>query len=312
MGTEGPLKVVPRNQIQSAKPFRRAKIISAVGATAILAFHAVPHFFPQINRNAFELKVKSEMPQVINDIYKETCEKMGINSYSDKDLFINNGFLTVSAGSFLLPNKVVIGLPRSFLIKDVETLRKSKVQFDTIEVDWNSKCGRALEKSLLVKNDHVAFAIAHELAHINNFDFVYRALLPAAWLFGTFRAIIWILPRAQNAPTKGFKVFLSVLLAGFSLASYNGLSKILKQKQELRADEQAAKCGVRYCNGGISYLKSHLRVNRVIRHLTGVAGIQRYTEQGDDLQNSTHPLLTERIQRLQDIKIKLYNEKGAK
>lgn len=306
---EEPLKLVERPHQKPKFPsFRRAKIACAFGTVAVFAFHSVPHFYPQMNRSAFGMKVQPELPEAFSRIYKETCKIMQINNPDEGNVFFNAGFTTVSAGSFDLPNKAVIGLPRTFLIDSVEKLRETKIQFDDESVDWNSKAGKALEKALIAKDDHVAFAMAHELAHLKNYDFVYRSLFPAAWFFGSFHGIIWLVPRARNAPTKGFKALLAVLLAGCSAYIYSELNKTLKKRLELKADVQAAKCGSMYCEGGISYLKSKLRVNRVIRHLTGVHGAQRYTDKGDDLCNDSHPLLTDRIKVMEKVKREFYVE----
>ena len=303
-----PLKKIPRPIVAAPAPFRKSKIFAAVGTAAVLAFHAVPHLFPQINKKIFQYNKQAELPAEFSKIYKETCQKMGVKNPEDGDVFFNLGFTTISAGSFDLPNKAVIGLPRSFMMHDTETLRKSKIKFEDMQVRWDSKAGKALEKALIVKNDHVAFTIAHELAHIKSYDFVYRSLLPASWFYATCRFIIWLLPRAQNAPSKGLKALLTVLLAGVSCAGYSSVSSFMKQRFEITADQKAAECGLVYCDGGISYLKSHLRLNRVIRHMTGVEGAQRFTQSGDDLHNTSHPMLTDRIDKLNKIRKELYDK----
>lgn len=309
----GPLKIIERPQhMPNVRPFRKLKIVCAFGTVAIMAFHSVPHFYPQMNKNAFGMKIQPELPESFNRIYKETCQKMNIKNPESGDLFVNTGFTTISAGSFDLPNKAVIGLPRSFLIDSVEKLRETKIQFDDNLVDWNSSPGKALEKALIVKDDHVAFAMAHELAHIKNFDFVYRCLMPSAWFFGTFHGILWLIPRAKNTPTKGFQFLLAVLLAGCSAYLYFEVIKIVKKRMELKADKDAVKCGIQYCNGGISYLKSKMRINRVIRHMTGVRGAQRYTAEGDDLYNDSHPLLTDRIKMMEKLKEEYLAEENVK
>ena len=310
MGSEeGPLKAIPRPQPKSVRPpFRRAKIFGLVGTAAVIAFHSVPHFFPQMSKKAFGMNSQPDIPEKFEKIYKDTCQKMDIKNPDECDVFINSGFTTISAGSFDLPNKAILGLPRSFLIDSPEQLRDTKVKFDDTLIDWDSKAGKSLEKALIFNNDHVAFAMAHELAHIKNYDFVYRALFPAAWFYGTCRGIIWIIPRARNTPTKGYKVLLAVLLAGCSAYIYFEVIKLLKKRFEVHADKSAAKLGLQYCNGGISYLKSKLRVNRVIRHMTGVRGAQRYTTEGDDLYNDSHPLLTDRIKLMEKIKTEHFGD----
>ena len=298
-----PLKAIPRPQYnQSVPAFRRAKIASIIGTATVIAFHSVPHLFPQMNINVLAMKSQPEVPDDISMIYKDACQKMHIENSNEGKVFITSGFTTISAGSFDLPNKAIIGLPRSFLIDSPEKLRETRVSFNDSLVDWTSKAGKSLEKALVVTNDHVAFAIAHELAHIKSYDFVWRCLFPAAWFYGTCRGIIWLLPRARNAPTRGWKTLLAGLLAGCSAYLYYETSKIIKKRCEIQADEKAAKLGLQYCNGGISYLKSKMRVNRVIRHMTGVNGAQRYTAEGDDLYNESHPLLSDRIKLLEKVK----------
>jgi len=304
-----PLKAIPRPQYSQGPPtFRRAKIASIIGTATVIAFHTVPHLFPQMNMTVFAMKSQPEVPDDYWMIYKDTCQKMHIENSNEGLVFITSGFNTISAGSFDLPNKAIIGLPRSLLIDSPEKLRETKISFNDNLVDWTSKAGKSLEKALVVNKDHVAFAIAHELAHIKRYDFVWRCLFPAAWFYGTCRGIIWLLPRARNAPTRGLKALLASLLAGCSAYLYYETNKIVKKRSEVQADEEAAKLGLQYCNGGISYLKSKMRVNRVIRHMTGVSGSQRYTAEGDDLYNESHPLLSDRIKLLEKVKREKFSD----
>lgn len=281
---------------------RKMKIAAGLGAAALLVFHATPHLFPHLTRKMFELKPKQEVPEEHKSRVREACYKMGVKDPQRVDVFFSSGFGTISAGCCDLPNKAVIGLPRSFLLDDVETLRNTGVKFQDTAIKWDSKCGRALEKALVMKKEYISFTAAHELAHITNYDFVYRCLLPTTWFYSSCRLFMWIVPRAQGAPTTGLKILLTVMLSGISYFGYVAANKYMKHELEFRADQVAAKCGVEYCDGGISYLKSHLRVNRVIRHMTGAEGFQRYNKKGDDLHDDSHPMITERIRRLNNIK----------
>ncbi len=279
------------------------KIAAGVGAVTVFAFHAVPHIFPNLNRKMFEMKPGQELTEEHRAIFLSTCRDMDVKNPENIKLFYNSGFTTLSAGSCELPNKAVIGLPRSFLLKDSETLRKSGVKFENKLVDWDSKVGKALEKALIPKDDQIAFTMAHEIAHIKNNDFMLRGLLSAGWLYTSCRLMMFIVPRAQGAPTVGRKVLLVFLLSCISLYGFSETDKYVRCKLEFRADSTAAKSGILYKNGGINYMKSRLRVNRVLRHLTGVTGVQRYTPKGDDLHDTGHPFITERIERLKDVRV---------
>ncbi len=283
---------------------RKAKIAAGIGTVAVFAFHAAPHVFPQLNRKLFETVPKQEAPHTHRLILADACKRIGIKNVDGIDLFYNSGFGTISAGSLDLPNKAVIGLPRSFLLNDIEELKKAGVKFQDTAVHWDSKCGKALEKALIPKDDHIAFAMAHELAHIKNNDVLYRSLFPTAWFFATCQFMFFAVPRARGAPTTGYKALLVVLLVILSSYFYYESSKYLRCLLESKADEAAAGCGSDYCSGGISYLRSHLRVNRVIRHLTSFKGLMRYSEEGNDLHDAYHPLLTDRIQKLKEIQKK--------
>eukprot|EP00794_Sanderia_malayensis_P015363 gene15363-16940_t len=282
---------------------RKLRIISGAGAVTVFAFYSAPHVFPQFNRKILEMKPKQVVTDDHRSLFVHACQQMDIPDPDKIALFYNAGFSTISAGSCRLPNKAVIGLPRTFLLKNEDELRIAGVKYQDRVVNWNSKSGEALAKALMSNNGQISFVMAHELAHIKGNDFLLRGLMASAWFYASCRVLMYIVPRAKASPTIGRKALLSILLCFVSLYGFNEADKYVRCELEYRADKRAANCGIEYKNGGINYLNARLRMNRVLRHLTGVSGVQRYTPKGNDLYDTAHPLITDRIERLKEIRI---------
>ena len=288
-----------------------AKILSSAlhglvsfSACGLLVVKAAPHVFPhQLCRRLTELKDysgKIQTPERCRANLKEALAKLGIADDESKiTLFVCSGFSPLSAGSTMLPNGAVIGVPRSFLFENGEDVVNSGITFGKRQINWKSRLGIKVKESLIATNDNIAFLLGHELCHIRDLDCVYQIPLAPTWLYATYRlarATRRFLPRIAIVDA-----FVKLLIVAGSYQAFTVTNQSILHLQEFRADAVSAECDLRMALGGVDYTVKRLKLNTVLRVLQGEAGEQRYTEEGDEKRNFSHPKLSERLRRLEEI-----------
>lgn len=275
-------------------------------ACGLLVVKAAPHVFPhQLCRRLTELKDHSgkiQIPERCHANLKEVLAQLGNAGDESKiTLFICSGFSPLSAGSTLLPNGAVIGVPRWFLFENGEDVVNSGITFGKRQINWKSRFGIKVKESLVATNDNIAFLLGHELCHIKDLDFLYQITLAPLWLYATYRL-------ARLRATKRFSpriaivdAFVKLLIAAGSYQAFTITNQSIRHLQEFHADAVSADCDLRMAVGGVDYAVKRLKLNTVLRVLQGEAGEQRYTEEGDVKRNYSHPKLSERLRRLEEI-----------
>ena len=274
-------------------------------AGGLLVLKTAPHVFPhQLCKRPTELQNhfsgKIEVPERCRTNLREVLAKLGIASYENKiTLFVCSGSSPLSAGSTLLPNGAVIGIPRSFLFENSEDVVKSGITFGKRQINWKSKFGTRVKESLVATNDNIAFLLGHELCHIRDLDCKYQVPLAPAWLYTTYRlagATRRFLPRFAVVDA-----FVKVLIVAGSFKAFFVTNRAILHHQEFHADEVSAECDLQMALGGVDCTVKRLRLNSALRALQGEAGERSYTEEGDEKRNYSHPKLTERLRRLEEI-----------
>ncbi|XP_078373228.1 transmembrane protein 177-like [Oculina patagonica] len=289
------------------------KILRSVvrfGIGGLLLVRASSEFFPQIHKEFFGLRdengVLVKVPDRCREQFAEVARKFGLKNPDKVSLFVNRRFYAFSAGSNLLPGGAVIGLPRWYLYQTKEDVKNSGLQLGE-GVSWDSKVGLAVTESFLPTNDMIAFTIGHELAHIDqhlNFKLFFMSV-PPLWLYLTYR-VARVTPRIFKLHVV-FDAVLKLCIFGVNYHAYNLVDRKLTYLAEFDADKISAKCDPQMAQGGIDFFTTTLKRNVIQRALLGEKGKEVYTEEGNDLKNtsiSTHPQLTDRLD-----KVKLINNR---
>ena len=282
---------------------KKVRILVGLGTVSLFTANSFTHFFPKLTRKYFTHT--KEIPQDYQSVFQEASNKMMIKQPEKIHLFCANGFSAVSAGSTFLPGGAVLGIPRTFLFYESKDVKNSNLKFKGIPIDWSSSDGVQLEKLLLdSKREHLAFLIAHELAHIRSLDFIPRAVLPTLVFYITYRSGVFML---SLFPT--FSLISKLVIIGcvmvVNLKLYFEASKALRYYQEFKADEIAAYCGRQYCEGGIEHMTKSLKINQMLRKMDDSIDSEVFSKDGEKLKDSTHPPRTKRIEKLLEIKSEL-------
>jgi len=287
--------------------YRTLRYAVRVGTVAIIGLNTLPHMFPQktVETN-FQMPCNEKpIPKRYTDILNETCTKYKIDPDS-VSLFYTNSFSTVSAGTTFLPNKSVIGLPRNYIFESVNDIVVSNIRFQDKPIDWESNIGKALQEVLLPNEDHIKFLIGHELTHIKDLHFIINTTHASMVCYATYKLGTMLF---QNQVRFSRLALAHTLFFTCGVVLYKISKKYLNYYLEHEADEKSAQLGVSYCDGGIDYMRTRLKLNRILRKMHGEEGETMFSQIGNNLKDvSTHPKRTDRLKKLKEIKNLQTNE----
>lgn len=77
-----------------------------------------------------------------------------------------------------------IGIPTNFLYENTNDIDRYNLKIRNESIQWNTKYGELLEKSLVMSDDEKLFGIVRAILQLRNYNFVIDSLIPAACIFG--------------------------------------------------------------------------------------------------------------------------------
>lgn len=103
-----------------------------------------------------------------------------------------------------------VGIPLNYFYKTALDIDRINLKLQTEAINWNSKFGELLEKSLILTDDEKLFGITKTVLELRNYNYVHRALTPTFTVFGLYcsaqvinrRFGLFQMPRAVSAAKK--------------------------------------------------------------------------------------------------------------
>lgn len=292
--------------------FRTFRWFAGVGSTIIVGLHTLPHVFPQRTVEAnYKISCEIGIPSSkYKDLLHDTCRRMELNP-EKVDLFVTMGFSTVSAGTTLFPNKAVVGLPRNSIFNTVQDIETANIRFEGKLIDWESNLGKALKESLLFSEKEIKFLIGHELTHIKEFDFVYSAAHAFTCFYGFYK-IGMVLPKLLSITSFGYQVGVNMAVWTVGAVCFYFSRRYLNHYFEFKADEKSGRISKEYCEGGIEYMRSRLKINRVLRKMHGEKGEEMFSKVGNNMEDMfSHPKRTDRLKNLKKLHNNTYGDSSC-
>lgn len=289
---------------------RVVRVIVRLGIGGLLAVNFSGELFPhqackQVNGLKDENGMFFEVPEWCHEQFKDVAMKSDLKNTDKVNLFVNKSFYAVSAGSTLLPNGAVIGLPRWYLNRTKADVENSGINFNGKDIDWDSELGVALKESYLPTKNMIAFTIGHEISHIQRLDFKLLEIgASPLWFYLTFKLCNYI-PKVWKLHV-AFDIILKLSICGISICGYKFTKQKVDYCSEFRADEMSAMCDPKMAKGGVEFLTRRIKLNLIQRMLLEEEGRKFYTEEGDELNSHTHPKLTERLEKVRKILLRSY------
>ncbi|XP_019849745.1 PREDICTED: transmembrane protein 177-like [Amphimedon queenslandica] len=273
----------------SAEFFTRLKRIMYTASGILLGLTSIKHLFPSITKQESELKIN--VPPELQARVEAIATSMHVGMPHRIKVYINKGLSSNSAGNSIFPYGAVVGLSSTVLCHTTNDIEKLGLELCGEEIDWRSKDGQLIAELLLPTREQVDFAIAHELSHIQHLDFLSRSLLAAVSPVIVYHATS-ILP--QFFTIKNPMVQLLPFTIGGVYFIYNNIYYALCHWQEHRADNRAGLCGRSYSEGGITFAKKRIELDKRLRALDDTSSRSK----SFPTSFTSHPSFEDRLERL--------------
>ncbi|NXK30096.1 TM177 protein, partial [Piprites chloris] len=249
-----------------------------------LSYHVFPEQTFKLLHECWSEGQPAELSERLCGVFQDVLQDTDVKSTDSYRAFAASGFHPVSAGIPWLPAGSLVGIPPNFdsTAEDKKGIVNHVVVINGKEVDWESSEGVALREALIFSLQAQKFAIAREVAYLQNGSPLKIAVVAPACLAGTFlcgRAIKLLLG-VSHGPVILRSLYNIVTAAGgllFYYLSYDALTYHV----DCKADRRAAMVSKDYARGGVEFYDKILSRNRIIRGLMGTQGIKMYAPSGN-------------------------------
>lgn len=79
-----------------------------------------------------------------------------------------------------------IGLPLNYMYSTTQDIDRMNLKLQTKQIDWNSKYGELLEKSLVLSDDEKYFGILRSVLELRNYNYIHTTLVPGGTIFALY------------------------------------------------------------------------------------------------------------------------------
>ncbi|XP_058478266.1 transmembrane protein 177 [Solea solea] len=266
--------------------YRTPLIIASCGG--VFTVNMVYHVLPDVSyRRLYQAWYKGEpvtLSEKLQELFQQVLKDYGISSTNDFSAFASFGFHPVGAGVPWLPAGAQIGIPANFnsTADDSGGITNRSIFINGETVDWSSEAGSALKEALVFSPEAQKFAIAREVARLQNGAPVVSAAvapfcLGGVWVYSVVLKQVFglhtgplLLRGATNA-----------LAMGLGAISYILTTDAVSYWIDCSSDRCAAGVSRDYAKGGVEFYDKILSRNKTLRSLMGQKGEKMYAASGN-------------------------------
>ncbi|NWR52094.1 TM177 protein, partial [Regulus satrapa] len=262
--------------------------VLAVSCMGLLGTNLSYHVFPEQTfkqlHECWSEGQPAELSEKLRGIFEDVLRDSGVKSPDSYRAFAASGFHPVSAGIPWLPGGSLVGIPPNFesTAEDKKGIVNHVVVINGKEVDWESSEGVALKEALTFSLEAQKFAIAREVAYLQNGSPLASAVVAPTCLAGTFvcgRALKLLLGLSTGPVILRSLCNLVSAMAG--LLCYGVSSDAVTFHMDCGADREAARLSQDYARAGLEFYDKILSRNRIFRALMGKQGMKMYAPSGN-------------------------------
>ncbi|XP_038044455.1 transmembrane protein 177-like [Patiria miniata] len=264
--------------LQFVRRPRNAVLVSGLVATGVFCVKATPHIFPaKAYRPLVEAyKGGHKIPPTDSQQseFQNVCQDIGVDPGS-YDVFVTSRWEIRSRGLPWLPNGVQFGVPA--ILKDDPDLSARRFA-NPIKTTADTEEGRDFRNSLSLSESARKFTLAREVVKIKRnttaSSVAIAPIITLANFAGVFAAQVFLpLPLYANVAVVG-TCFVVI---------YQFLMGVVNEREDLIADDKAAKLGEDYIRGGLEFYEKTIQKNIALRKIMGKRGEQMYTYYGNEV-----------------------------
>ncbi|KAL4618034.1 transmembrane protein 177 isoform X2 [Arapaima gigas] len=268
------------------RKYRTGLLIAGCGG--LFSVNVLYHVFPEQTYKKVYQAWSKDQPASLSDKLEETFQNvlkdMGIQSPKNYKAFAAFGFHPVGAGVPWLPSGAQVGLPANFnsTPDKMEGITNRVVLINGKQVEWDSSSGAALKEALVFSPEAQRFALAREVAWLQDGSPLLHATVAPTCLVGACAYGVAVKQifglYAGSALLRGTVNMLALALGAISYAL---ASDAVNQRLEYRSDRRAASLSRDYAKGGLEFYDKIMSRNRTLRALMGPKGEQMYAPTGN-------------------------------
>ncbi|NXM08151.1 TM177 protein, partial [Tyrannus savana] len=259
--------------------------VSCVGLFgANLSYHVFPEQTFKLLHECWSEGQPAELSERLCGVFQDVLQDTEVRSPDSYRAFAASGFHPVSAGIPWLPAGSLVGIPPNFdsTAEDKRGIVNHVVVINGKKVDWESSEGVALRDALTFSLQAQKFAIAREVAYLQNGSPLKIGVVAPVCLAGTFLCGrgIKLLLGVSHGPVI-LRSLCNIATAAGGLLFYYLSYDALTHHVDCKADRRAAMVSKDYARGGVEFYDKILSRNRILRGLMGTQGTKVYAPSGD-------------------------------
>lgn len=228
----------------------------------------------------------------------EVLQKVKIKKVDKEEIkfFLVSGDMPYNWGATESTYGSIVGIPWNFVYKDTKEIDLTELRvFGDQVVNWDSKAGKQLLKSLIFTEAEQKFAIARELYMTDNFR---RFFTPINFIFNSLLARSLVCHMNNNPKFMSQARFVrgaaKVLVTFLCYLNYCVFRDMLQKYYDSRVDIRASELDTEYYDAALCYYAKLLQRGKSYRKLMGDEGANYFTEEGDEKRPLWHFLFIAR------------------
>ncbi|XP_055307159.1 uncharacterized protein LOC129571383 [Sitodiplosis mosellana] len=251
--------------------------------------------FVRAYRNGLPLEVPEELESLVDKASDRV--KLTVVEATYLKAFMISGFDIRTYGSVHSRYSGWIGLPLNYMYSTSQDIDRMNLKLRTEQIDWNSKYGELLEKSLVLTEDEKLFGILRSVLELRNYNHIHTTLVPGATIFALYSSARAINDRYNlfQIPRSG-RMLVYTVLSFFAYGIYSFITDTIRISQVSSIDKALVELGTDVIESGIRFYEKLLRKNIAIRELSGK---DLYSVKGNEypglLRFNVFPLTTRKL-----------------
>lgn len=266
--------------------YRTGLLIAGCGAvfSANILYHAFPENAFKKVYQAWSKGEPTDLSEKLQNTFQEVLKDLGVSSPKKYNAFAAFGFQPVGAGVPWMPSGAQIGIPANFnsTLDDFTGITNRVILINGKEVEWDSSSGTALKDALLFSSQAQKFAVAREVARLENGGPLLNATVAPACLAGVcvYGVALKQIFNLYSGPAL-LRGVVNVFALGLGAVSYLLTTDAVNQWLDYSSDRKAARISQDYAKGGVEFYDKIISRNKALRVLMGQKGEEMYAPSGN-------------------------------
>ncbi|CAK9799412.1 Transmembrane protein 177 [Anthophora quadrimaculata] len=221
--------------------------------------------------------IKQRCKEVLDDVKLSESDRQRIQFFNVHDIDVFH------AGSIRTKHGAIIGIPANFQYQNINNINDQTITIQNVLIDWDTNAGKQFQHSLILSENAQKFALAQRVLIVKQFDVFYQsiAMLVDSCLGITAYEIIHAIFKLDKQ-RKINRFFYMIIIAFGTTFCWLLTKDAIQNYRELQVNEELAKLGPQYIQGGAEYYEKLSERNKALRILLGNKGKQLFTHNGNE------------------------------